>query len=150
MDVNRSNASGSREAQQRYREAMVELVRRTRSSLQDARQEVVQGGRERAAVRTNESVQPREVETSPADQRRDRVDISEDSLARMRPILGGEESDTQRPKIERLKQAYQNGRLNSPERFELAAQRMLQGAIEAPVEATSGSDPSSNDVTSDQ
>lgn len=129
MDVNRSQGNQHLRAQDRYREAMVDLVRRTRGKVQQARQEAVRTSQEHAASRRADAHDGIDVEARrAADSSRDKIDISEDLHARVLSTGTDQADEANRPKIERLKQAYRNGTLNTPERVERAADNMLRGA----------------------
>ena len=73
MDVNRSQGNGN--AQQRYRDAMVDLVRRTRGKVHAAREEAVRSTTERAP--------DQEIEARTEADRRDRVEISPEQQERI-------------------------------------------------------------------
>ncbi len=139
MNVGNSHGSGSSQAHERYREAMADLLRRTRARVQSARQAAVRHGQEVSENRRAESKERANVERSPqrhADQgaperpnsganTRDRVDISNAAMARIHEMLdhGGEEH--RRERVERLRRAFHSGTLNNPERMERAAERIL-------------------------
>lgn len=129
MDVNRSQSTNHLRAQERYREAMVDLVRRTRGKVQEAREEAVRNSAEDAAARRTETTERMDVESRPAaTDRRDRIDISETLHARVRAAGVEEADEAVRPQVERLKHAYRTGTLNTPERVERAAENLLRNA----------------------
>ena len=136
MDIGKNTPSGVQRAHQRYRDAMVDLIRRTRSKVQHERHEAARTRQAAAEDARTEATERRErleqARSKMAESRQaDRIDISPESQERVRTALAEGDDEVQRPKIERLKHAYRTGKLFSPERLEAAAERMLQGNPEA-------------------
>ena len=102
------------------------------------RNEVLGAGREAENARVRNQVQGagRETEGNEAPGRLarvDRVDISNASrevLARLGNDLDENEAAEERPKVKRLKAAYRNSKLFSPERLERASERLLDAGAE--------------------
>jgi hypothetical protein len=105
---------------------MVDLVRRTRSLVHQAREEALRTSAEQAATRRAEVEERVESSRAPATERKDRVDISEHLRAHVQTARTDEADEAVRPKIEELQRAYRNGRLNTPERVERAAENLLR------------------------
>ena len=133
MDVNRSQVHRQLRAQDIYREAMVDHVRRTRSRVHEARAE----GLEKTARRPQPQQAGPQADTSPVGperDRKDRIDISEQLHARVQAArIDAASEEAKRPVLQRLQHAYRTGKLNTPERVERAAENMLNG-LEAPPE----------------
>ena len=116
MDINNTHGNQDIRAQQRYREAMVELVRRTRGRVQAAREEAANTVSERAAQQEIEITAP---------ERRDRIDISNQMHEHVQ-AAGRDGAADSSAKVERLREAHRNGTLNTPERIDRAARSLLR------------------------
>jgi len=154
MEVRGQQPGGADDARARFRRMQAEVAQENRARVQRAR-ELLQGlsarrhedrkeerrvdqaelARESAeAVAQAARDQRAHVERSAADttERVDRIEISSEGLAAHRT----DPSDEARAaRVEELKTAFDAGRLDTPERVERAATRMLGGA-----EATAGDD----------
>lgn len=135
MDLNPTHGTRSPQAHERYREAMADLVRRTRDKVQDARDSAQETSERTATRRAEAQVHAHHARRraslagSDAAARVDTVEISGDvaALAQAAPEDGDE---AVRSKVERLKEAYRAGTLHTPERVERAAQNLLRGTAE--------------------
>ena len=150
MDVNHTNGTDRVRAYERYREAMAELVRRTRGKVENARDAAESAG-ERSETRRADALKQahhaqRRATIARADAKDDRapvdtVEISGDLAALARVRDGGDDeagATRVRPKIARLMHAYRNGELHTPERLERAAERLLRGVRDGAPELAGG------------
>jgi hypothetical protein len=129
MDINNTQGNQNIRAQERYREAMVELVRRTRGRVQAAR--------EQAANTVSERTARQEIDVRPASERGDRVDISNAMQERVQAAGLGSAAEDSNAKVERLREAHRNGTLNTAERIDRAARNLLlDPAVSVPDVAT--------------
>ncbi|MEW6073169.1 MAG: hypothetical protein AB1726_11345 [Planctomycetota bacterium] len=118
MEVRGRQPGGADEAQQRYREAQLELARANREHVRRAREVLQSLSTRRLERRRLESRAAAEEIREPQDQ----IELS--TAARAAASRPDEGRDA---RVRELAGAHAEGRLNTPDRVERAAQRLLGG-----------------------
>lgn len=144
MEVRGHNSDFSLPAKRRFEElraaiarrdaARVRSARQTLSDLSERRQDIHRAAQEQAAARADSTQRVRDAgrtdearPTRTADRGHDTIEISDEAreAADLAARAGDDTDRTQR--VEELRQAHQAGQLNTPERVERAASRLLGG-----------------------
>ena len=112
MDIQGNQATPER-SKKAYEDQQRALIDSNRALVRTARENLTSVAKEHA----NRSTEPR-----PADTRRDEIRLSEAALKASEPSTAEREA-----RVRQLTDEHRMGRLHTPERLALAAQRLLEG-----------------------